>query len=122
MEIRSRTVVVHNKIEEPVFIRSGGELILFGLVVGDITLESGRLDLKGMVAGDVLAIESSIRLDGIVEGSLQLERSTLTVQGIVRGSIVSRDSQVDVDDKAIVVGEVIAAPLDSERTESQPED
>lgn len=76
-----------------VYVGDGGDLTLFGMIVGTLTVGAGgRAHVCGMVDQLVVRDAGRVQLDGTCTGNARNLDGELVIRGVVHGSVIGHYS------------------------------
>lgn len=89
---------------------------IMGDVDGDVTVEDATLVVSGSVKGTIYANEGSVLdLVGDCE-AIRADASDVSISGTVYGDVIYRDTYLEIDENAVIHGDVIDENVDSSIT------
>ena len=96
------------KISENLYV-SGGEIIMSGTVVGDLSAAGGTILISGNVADDVLIAGGQIDISGQIGEDARIAGGNITIRGTIGGDLVVAGGNVRILSDAYIHGDLFIA-------------
>ena len=93
------TVQASETVEESL-VASAENIVIDGLIDGDVFALAERVEIRGTIRGNVLAGGREVVVSGKVDGSLHMFCETCTLEGEVRSNLYGAAEHVNVRDEA----------------------